>query len=161
MPGGSPVGVRLYQEVARRATLALTRAHLLVHRVSGGRCGWSFGRVPMILLRTTGARSGLPRTVPLQVVRDAGAYVVTGSNSGLHHDPGWVANLRADPSATVLVRGRELPVRAEEVTDPAERERLYSALTAQFPAYAGYRRRAGRIIPVFRLHPLGPAPAAG
>jgi deazaflavin-dependent oxidoreductase (nitroreductase family) len=144
---------RLYQPAARAGTAAMTWSHRLLTQLSGGRLGWSFGRLPMIFLRTTGARSGEPRSVPLQAAREGGDYVVTGSNAGQHRDPGWVANLRAHPEATVMLRDREVPVRAEEITDPAERERLYGVLTAQFGGYATYPRHTERVIPVFRLHP--------
>ena len=93
--------------------------------------------------------------MPLQAARDGADYVVTGSNGGQHRHPAWVANLRAHPEATVVLRDREVPVRAEEATDPAERERLYGVLVAQFGGYAGYPRRTARVIPVFRLRPVG------
>ncbi|HEX6493239.1 MAG TPA: nitroreductase/quinone reductase family protein [Candidatus Dormibacteraeota bacterium] len=147
---------RLYQPAARAGTAMLTRSHRLLTRLSGGRLGWSIGRLPMIYLRTTGARSGQPRSVPLQAARDGADYVVTGSNSGQHRDPGWVVNLRAHPEATVVLRDREVPVRAEEATDPAERARLYGLLTAQYGGYTGYTKRTDRVIPVFRLRPLVP-----
>jgi deazaflavin-dependent oxidoreductase (nitroreductase family) len=145
---------RLYHPAARAATATLTHSHRLLTRLSGGRLGWSIGRMPMIYLRTTGARSGQPRSVPLQAARDGADYVVTGSNAGQHRDPGWVRNLRAHPEATVVVRDREIPVRAEEATDPAERERLYGLLVAQYGGYTAYTKRTDRVIPVFRLHPL-------
>src|SRR5438445_12312388 len=147
---------RLYQPAARAGTALLTTGHRLLTRISGGRLGWSIGRLPMIYLRTTGARSGQPRSVPLQAARDGADYVVTGSNSGQHRDPGWVANLRANPEATVVLRNREVPVRAEEATDPAERARLYGVLTTQYGGYAFYPQRTDRVIPVFRLRPLAP-----
>jgi deazaflavin-dependent oxidoreductase (nitroreductase family) len=144
---------RLYQPAARAATAALTQSHRLLTRLSGGRLGWSLGPLPMIYLRTTGARSGQPRSVPLQAAREDEDWLVTGSNAGQHRDPGWVANLRAHPEATVVLRDREVPVRAEEVTDPAERARLYGLLTTQYGGYADYPRHTERVIPVFRLHP--------
>ncbi|HEV7465777.1 MAG TPA: nitroreductase/quinone reductase family protein [Candidatus Dormibacteraeota bacterium] len=147
---------RLYQPLARAATAVATRSHRLLTRLSGGRLGWSLGGLPMIFLRTTGARTGQMRSVPLQAAREGGDWLVTGSNSGQHRLPGWVANLRAHPEATVVLRDREVPVRAEEVADPAERERLYGVLTAQYPGYAAYPRHTDRTIPVFRLHPSAP-----
>jgi deazaflavin-dependent oxidoreductase (nitroreductase family) len=144
----------LYQGLARAGTAATTRGHRLLRRLSGGRWGWSFAGAPMIFLRTTGARSGQPRSVPLQAARDGDAWLVTGSNAGQHRHPGWVANLRADPRAGVVLRDREVPVRAEEITDPAERDRLYGVMVAQWRTYAGYPKHTDRTIPVFRLRPL-------
>jgi deazaflavin-dependent oxidoreductase (nitroreductase family) len=151
--GRAVIPERLYHPAARAGVAAMTASHRLLIHLSGGRFGWSFGSLPMIVLRTTGARTGQPRSVPLQAAREGGGWVVTGSNGGQHRDPGWVANLRAHPEATVALRDREVRVRAEEVRDPAERERLYGLLTAQYHGYAAYPRHTERTIPVFRLLP--------
>ncbi len=152
---------RLYQPAARASTLALTWTHRGLLRLSGGRLGWQFGSLAMIVLHTTGARSGQPRSAPLQAARDGDAWVVTGSNGGQHQHPGWVANLRARPEADVAVRERTVPVTAEEVTDPAERERLFGLLAAQYGGYRDYPRHTERLIPVFRLHPRTPVQGNG
>ena len=71
-------------------------------------------------------------------------------------DTHWGYKGPANPEATVVLRNREVPVRAEEATDPAERARLYGVLTTQYGGYAFYPQRTDRVIPVFRLRPLAP-----
>src|SRR5215475_12165078 len=93
-----------------------------------------------LMLTTTGRRSGQPRCQPLLYVPDADAYVVTGSNWGGQQHPGWSANLLADPSATVDVRGRRIPVRAE-LAKGAERERLWDLVRRGWPGYESYASR--------------------
>lgn len=128
----------------------LVPADRLLARLTRGRVV-ALRLVPSLLLTTTGRRSGRPRTTPLLSVPDGDAYVVTGSNWGQAHQPAWALNLLADPNATVTVDGRAVPVRARLVTG-AERDRLWSLLVAEWPAYETYRRRAGRReIMVFRL----------
>ncbi len=123
---------------------------------------WSTGRMfglPTLLLTTTGRRSSQPRTQPLLYVTDGEALVVVGSNWGQAHQPAWSANLLADPQATVTLDSEQIPVRATLVTGP-DRDRLWEALRAEWPAYRTYERRAaGRELRMFRLErnpALGP-----
>ncbi|HEU4425697.1 MAG TPA: nitroreductase family deazaflavin-dependent oxidoreductase [Pilimelia sp.] len=143
---------RWFPAVGRR----LVPLDRLINRVSKGR--WSaIGRhgLPGLLLTTVGRRSGEPRTSPLLYVRDADAYVVTGSNWGQQHQPAWTGNLLACPRATVIIDGTSIPVTAELVTG-AERDRLWRLLRQVWPAYDTYlERAAGRDIRVFRLTPTG------
>jgi deazaflavin-dependent oxidoreductase (nitroreductase family) len=112
--------------------------------------------LPVLVLTTTGRRTGQPRSSPLLYVPDGDAYVVVGSNWGQAAQPAWSGNLLANPEATVTVRGRRIVVRASHATG-AERDRLFAKLVATWPAYRTYEQRAGdREIRVFRLVPLGP-----
>lgn len=105
-----------------------------------------------ITLTTTGRRSGQPREVPLYAFEDGEGLVIVGSLGGAARDPAWVANLRADPRATVR-RGRAArEVRAREVTG-SDRERLWHLVCTAFPLYATYQRRTTRLIPLFVLQP--------
>lgn len=104
-----------------------------------------------IALTTTGRRSGKPRTVQLYAFPDGNGLVVVGSAGGQERHPGWVANLRADPRASIK-RGRSsVDVRASEVTKKAERERLWQLVVKEFPYYERYQRRTDRLIPLFLL----------
>lgn len=110
--------------------------------------------LPVVMLTTTGARSGVRRTVPLLGLRDDGRIVVIASNYGQSDNPSWYYNLRAHPQARISVAGGAVQdVRAHEVTG-AERERLWRLGLSIYPAWAGYERRAtGRRIPVMVLEP--------
>ncbi|HEY0697805.1 MAG TPA: nitroreductase/quinone reductase family protein [Micromonospora sp.] len=131
---------------------ALVPVDRLVGRLTRGRVV-ALGLIPSLVLTTTGRRSGQPRSNPLLYVRDGDAFVVVGSNWGQAQQPGWVLNLLADPTATVDVSGRRVPVRAALVTGE-ERDRLWRLLVASWPAYQTYLTRAGgRQLRVFRLEP--------
>lgn len=131
----------------------LVPADRAIQRATSGR--WTvIGRhgMPPLLLTTTGARTGQPRTVPLIYVEEAGRYVVTASNWGQRHHPAWSANLLAHPEATVSVGGRDISVRARLAVGE-ERAALWCAVTAAWPAYDTYAARSGRDIRVFVLEP--------
>ncbi|MGH3329297.1 MAG: nitroreductase/quinone reductase family protein [Streptomycetales bacterium] len=148
---------RVYDPAMRAAVIALTTSHTMLRRLSGGRLG---DRIPgvgqIVWLSTTGRKSGERRSTPLLAVRDGSdpdaPFVVTGSNGGRSVSPGWVFNLRARPEADLEVNGTSYAARAEEVTDEAERIRLYGELTKSWRGYAGYARQTSRRLPVFRLH---------
>jgi deazaflavin-dependent oxidoreductase (nitroreductase family) len=108
------------------------------------------GALPTLLLTTVGAKSGLPRTVPLLYAVDGDGWVVTASNWGQQHHPAWSGNLLANPEATVEVGGRAVPVRAE-LGEGELRDRLWTKVTQVWPAYDTYAERSGRTIRVFRL----------
>ena len=104
-----------------------------------------------ITLTTVGARTRRPRPVTLYAWPDADRLVIVGSSGGSVRHPAWVHNLRADSRATVK-RGRQsAEMTAREVTDPAERDRLWPLVVEQFPLYGTYQRRTKRLIPLFVL----------
>ena len=112
--------------------------------------------IPSLMLTTTGRRSGQSRCQPLLYVPDGDGYVVVGSNWGGQAHPGWSANLLADPSAIVDVRGRRVPVQAV-LAEGAERDRLWQVVQRTWPAYQNYAQRTTRNIRIFWLAPTGPA----
>lgn len=125
----------------------------MLQRLSGGR--WSAvgaAGLRSVLLTTTGRRSGKQRHIPLLSVTDGYAHVVVGSNWGQRHHPAWTANLLADSRAMLTFRGEAIAVRAELVTGEG-RDRLWRLITAAWPPYEDYERRAGRVLRVFRLVP--------
>jgi deazaflavin-dependent oxidoreductase (nitroreductase family) len=122
------------------------------YRRSGGRRGGTFRGRPVLLLTTTGRRTGRARTTPLVYVRNGDSYVVVGSNAGHDHHPRWRANLLADPRATIQVAGERIPVTARFAEGDEER-RLWERLVEHSPGFARYRRMTTRPFPVAVLSP--------
>ncbi len=122
-------------------------------RLSNGRLSLG-GSAPILLLTTTGARSGEPRSTPLLYLRDGERYVLIASKGGSPKHPAWYHNLRAKPEATLLVGGREVRCSAREA-EGEERERLWRQAVDYNPGYDVYQGRAGRRIPVMVLTPAG------
>ena len=144
--------------VSRVFARVLHRLDLAVHRRSGGRTTLlaMMSGLPVVLLTTTGARSGLARTWPLVGLPDGHRTVVIASNYGQAHHPAWYHNLRAHPQATITADGSPVAVRADEATG-AERDRLWADALRVYPAWAAYARRAApRRIPVVVLTPGQP-----
>jgi deazaflavin-dependent oxidoreductase (nitroreductase family) len=124
-------------------------------RLTGGRIPLSGLLVPSLVLRTTGAKSGLLReTVLMYCPEGEGRYLVTGSNFARPEHPAWTANLLAHPAAEVSVRGRRHAVRAELIPD-AERDAVWAYIERQWPGYRGYERASGRTVRIFRLVATG------
>lgn len=128
------------------------RLHLAVQRLSGGRLLTSVAGMPVLLLTTTGRRTGRPRTTPLTYFRDGDDLVVVASNGGSDAPPAWSLNLRAQPAASVRIGSATLAVRAR-MASPDERARLWPEITATYPGYARYEQRTERTIPLFLLTP--------
>ncbi|WKG09304.1 nitroreductase family deazaflavin-dependent oxidoreductase [Nocardia sp. PE-7] len=105
---------------------------------------------PVILLTTTGRKSGVARTQPLLYVHDGDTLYVIGSNFGQQHHPAWTANLLADPSATVAIAGERIPVTATPVPD-ADQDAIFARFVEITGAYAAYRDRTTRDLRMFAL----------
>ena len=138
-------------------TRRVSSFHRNMLRLTGGRFLGSHKGEPMILLTTTGRKTGKPRTWPLMALpaRDGAgdAWVIAASNGGHDHHPAWYLNLLTNPRATVTVRGRDVAVQAR-VADDAERGEQYPRFVAVVPGYADYERATSRVIPVVFLEPL-------
>lgn len=133
----------------------LDRADRVVYRLTRGRTTLAavLSGLPVVMLTTTGAKSGRETTVPLLGFEEGDAVVVVASNYGRAHHPAWFHNLRAHPRARIAVHGGWRDVVAEEVESP-ERERYLAIATEVYPGYPRYEQRAApRRISVFRLNP--------
>lgn len=109
--------------------------------------------LPVIMLTTTGAKSGRSRTMPLLGIPVDGDIAVIGSNFGQKRTPGWVHNLEADPTAVVAYRGVDVQVSGRLASD-AEADEAFGAAATVYPGYGKYRLRAShRTIRVFVLSP--------
>ncbi|WP_030665313.1 nitroreductase/quinone reductase family protein [Streptomyces rimosus] len=124
-------------------------------RSNGGCVGGEFTGQTLLLLTTTGARSGLPRTTPVLYLPDGtDRLAVFASNGGSPAAPAWYRNLTAHPLATVEVGTRTYRARAVEVTGE-DRDRLWALQVTAHPQFAAFQERAGRRIPVMALSPWG------
>ncbi len=112
------------------------------------------GKLQVILLTTTGRKTGRPQTVPVNGVPEGDGFVVIGSASGSDFDPAWWLNLIANPNASIRVNDRVINVRMEPVTDPAERRRLWDKVVASMRRYAAYEKKTKRAIPLGLLRPI-------
>ncbi len=141
-----------------RRTPALSRGlgalHAQIHRLSGGRLGNGFVGAPLLILRTTGRKTGKIRETPMIYLRDEGGYVIAASNAASDRSPAWFHNLIAAGGAEVVVRGRVTAVSAREA-DAAERERLWPLMDALYDGFSRYRQMTGRTIPLLVLRPKG------
>jgi deazaflavin-dependent oxidoreductase (nitroreductase family) len=109
----------------------------------------------LLLLTTTGAKSGRLYTAPLGYSRDGDRYVVVGSNSGGPNQSAWLYNVKADPMVTVEVGAETFPARAT-ITDGQERRRLLDGHIAAIPIFARYEQMTDRELPVITLDRLDP-----
>lgn len=109
---------------------------------------------PVLLLTTTGRKSGKPRTIPLLYLPDGENLLVVASNGGTSGHPAWWLNLEDNPEANVEVGGRTLRVRAEEA-EGEERGRLWGRVVRMYGAYQQYQEKTDRRIPVVILRPNG------
>ena len=131
---------------------ALGKLNVPIYRATRGRLMNSVGRAPVLLLTTTGRRSGKQRTAPVVYLDDGERVIVIGSNAGNLNEPGWSHNLRANPNAEVEIRSKRRRVRAR-VAEGDERAELWRRMNEQYAGFDDYERRTSRSIAVFVLEP--------
>jgi deazaflavin-dependent oxidoreductase (nitroreductase family) len=119
-------------------------------RANGGKVGGQFQGADLLLLTTTGAKSGQSRVSPLAYFRIDGRLIIIGSFAGADVNPAWVHNLRANPSAHVEIGNESSDVTARELPS-AERDELFARITAAAPGFGEYQAKTTRVIPVFEL----------
>jgi deazaflavin-dependent oxidoreductase (nitroreductase family) len=105
--------------------------------------------LPVIIVTHTGNKTGAIRKTPLMRVKDGDSYVLIGSQGGAPTHPAWVRNLRVNPAVEIRDRTVVQKMRVREVTDDAERARLWDLAVKAYPPYAEYQTRTTRKIPVF------------
>lgn len=128
----------------------VTTLHTELYRRTGGKIGGQMFKSPLMLLTTTGRRSGQPRVTPLLGIRDGDRFLAIASFGGDERDPQWFKNLQANPDATIEVAGETIPVRATVAT-PEEKKALWPKVLAAYKGYANYQRKTERDIPVVIL----------
>ena len=147
MPGRPP----------RPLVKAATALALLAYRASGGRIGGRFGRASVLLLTTTGRRTGKRRTSPLVYLEDGDALVLIASFGGADVHPAWYLNLVASPEVEVRVRGGAPRQMQARVAGAEERERLWPMVVEMWGGYARYQAKTAREIPLVILERPDPA----
>jgi len=135
------------QQLAMRAFIA---GHTALYRLTSGRIGGKVVGLPVLLLTTTGRKSGLRRTVPLVFFEDGERLVVIASKGGDPRDPIWWLNLQKNPEAEVQVGAEHRRMRAR-LASPDARARLWPRAKHENPRYAEYEKRTAREIPVVLL----------
>jgi len=108
---------------------------------------------PLLVMISTGAKTGRPRRAILNFSRDGVHYVVAGTAGGSPTAPSWLANVRANPDVAVEAEGRTFKAMAS-VAEPTDRERLWDRHVAALPKFAAYPEQTGRVIPMVRLTPI-------
>jgi len=131
-------------------TRAFIATHLALYRATGGRIGGTMGAMRVLLLTTTGRKSGKLRTVPLVYFADGERLVIIGSKGGNPRDPLWWENLKAKPEASVQVGATTRRMRAR-LASAEERARLWPRIKQENAAYARYETLTPRPIPVVLL----------
>jgi deazaflavin-dependent oxidoreductase (nitroreductase family) len=130
----------------------LGKLNVPIYRLTRGRVMGKIGNAPVLLLTSTGQRSGAPRTAPVLYLADGQRVIVIGSNAGNTRAPAWSHNLKANPDAEVQVRGERRSVRAR-VAEGEERAELWRKMNAQYAGFEDYDERTSRDIAVFVLDP--------
>lgn len=124
--------------------------HVKRYRETDGAEGHDWQGAHVLILTTTGRRTGQPRSTPLIYGRDGENYVVVASKGGDDDHPSWYRNLVADPEVEVQVLADRFRARARDAT-PEEKPRLWQAAVQRWPAYEEYQRKTVRDIPVVVL----------
>jgi F420H(2)-dependent quinone reductase len=136
--------------VRDRVNRFLPAVHVRIYKASGGRVGGSFGSANVLLLTTTGRKSGEPRTTPLNYFPDGDQMVLVASNGGRDQHPAWYLNLRANPAATVQRKSETLSVTAR-VASADEKAELWPRIVDWYKGYATYQQKTNRDIPLVIL----------
>ena len=119
-------------------------------RANGGKVGGPFEGANLLLLTTSGAKSGQSRLAPLAYLAIDGKMIIIGSKAGADTNPDWVHNLRANPGAHIEVGADAYDVTSRELPR-AERDELFDKVLAAAPGFGDYQSKTSRVIPLFEL----------
>lgn len=152
MPSGDKFYSRASQAMGATGLRWTGKLNIPLYRISGGRIGGRINRAPVLLLTTTGRKSGQQRTAPVVYLADGENLVVIGSNAGHNRTPAWSLNLKANPDAEVEIGRKRRQVRAR-VAEGEERTDLWSKHNDQYSGFDEYEARTDRDIALFVLEP--------
>ncbi len=117
-------------------------------RANSGVVGGMFEGAPLLVLTSTGAKSGQPREIPLVYTMDGDLPVIIASKGGAPTNPDWYFNLKANPMATIEVGTETFQANVVEITGE-RRDRLYAQMVSERPDFGTYQSNTTRVIPVF------------
>jgi F420H(2)-dependent quinone reductase len=143
---------KLSNTVGARGLRLIGRLNVPAYRLSGGRIGNKVGDGPVLLLTTTGRKSGEQRTAPILYLAHGDDFILIDTNGGNERLPGWSHNLKAKPEAEVEIRRRKLAVTAR-IAKGAERAELWRACVAQYSGFDQYVEWLDRTPSVWVLEP--------
>lgn len=132
---------------------ALSRTHTFLYRRTGGRVGKRFSGMSVLLLTTTGRKSGKQRTTTLSYLQDGGDYLIAGSKGGSESNPAWYLNLVATPEVEVQIANDVFAAKAD-ATEGDDRDHLYERFKTLDDEYVKYESQTERTIPIVRLTPI-------
>ena len=139
--------------MAERLDTSWNDAIIAEFRANEGKVGGPFEGATLLLLHTTGAKSGQPRISPVMAFEFDDKLVVVGSYAGADVHPAWLHNLRANPHAHIEIGTDAYDVQAREM-ESDERDAAFARIVAQAPGFAGYQSATERVIPVVDLQRL-------
>lgn len=119
-------------------------------RTNGGVVGGHFEGMNLLLVHTTGAKSGRERINPVAQISDGDRYVIIASKGGAPTSPDWYYNLKANPEVTIEVGTQKFPALAT-ITEEPERSELFEKMASQYPGFEDYKEKTKRVIPVVIL----------
>ncbi len=126
--------------------------HIDTYRATDGETGHDWKGAHVLLLTTTGRKSGEPRTTPLIYGREGGSYLIVASKGGSDEPPAWYRNLERNPTVEIQVKGDRISAHARDAS-AEEKPALWKLMTEQWPDYDTYQRNTEREIPVVVLEP--------
>lgn len=136
------------------ALKTMNTVHRGLLKLSGGRIGWTAGKMPVLELTTTGRKSGAKRSVMLTSPhQDGDSLLIVASRGGDDQHPAWFLNLRDDPAVEVARNGEPPKPYTARVLSSEEREGVWDTVTESYKNYAGYQAKTDREIPVVFLDP--------
>jgi deazaflavin-dependent oxidoreductase (nitroreductase family) len=124
-----------------------------LYQRTDGKFGGKIQGLPVLLLTTTGRKTGKKRTTPLGYFEYDGSYVISASYAGLDVNPAWFHNLKSDPKVALQIQDKYLPALAQPA-EPTLRKQLWDKLVELSPHYGAYEKRTTREIPMVLLRPL-------
>lgn len=132
----------------------MNTVHRGLLKISGGRLGWTAGKMPVLELTTTGRKSGEKRSVMLTSPhQDGESLLIVASRGGDDQHPAWFLNLRDDPAVEVARNGEPAKPYTARIVGADERDALWDTVTSTYTNYAGYQKKTDREIPLVFLDP--------